>query len=384
MSKFLWGVLFFWGVTPAFGLIFYWNPIIGTGFHAIIQTILSIIIVSYGVNHPKRVIISLSLSLFMLIYSVYFLSTLFFLNPVVALSILAKYIIYVLPALAIMFIPSLLTVEKRIQIFCSALTASGIVLVAFLIIAGPSTDGRYGDLEVFHPNVVSYYLGISFIVVFYNDYYKSLAKKFLCITMGLFLVLMLSKTTLVSLFLAFSVSYFLFSEGAKEKLKVIFMASLMVAFLGATLAYLYWDYFYTYFNVGDGKLLYTLTGRTIIWQKLLEGEYISYFGHGGGVFDIFGPQPFENTIFSAHNGILNQFFSLGLFGVFAWFFYYFIAYKLSKKIVPFKNGMIFITVFFYALIRSLVESPEIGFNYAVVILSLISVSKVRVGESCRD
>src|SRR5690606_25409864 len=77
---------------------------------------------------------------------------------------------------------------------------------------------------------------------------------------------------------------------------------------------LYYDYLAHYVFVLDGKPLFTLTGRTLIWQELIQGAYMNFFGNGLSAFDLRGPQPFPNIIYSAHNELLNQIFAFGLFG----------------------------------------------------------------------
>lgn len=381
MPSILWAVLFIWGATPVFGFVFHWNPVLGTGVHALLIVSLSAIgLVLCAFNYAK-VVLNIWFLLFLFLYSFYFFSTIFVFEYSDRVLVVTKYLVFLVPPLSICALASFFSVEERVAIFCSALTVSGLVMSVAVLYTGPSSDGRFGDLANFHPNVVSYYLSISFIAALYSKNLYFIARVLFCLLMSICLFLLLSKTTLISLMASFAITYFVISEGIRDKLKIIAFSVVGVSLSFFAMMIFYWDYFLRYFTIGDGKLLFTLTGRTVIWDKLFREGYLSYMGNGLGVFEELGPQPFEITIFSSHNDLINQAFSFGLFGVASWLMYYVLAFYFSKRVFLNHRTALFIVLFFYSFVRSLVESPQLGFNYPIVVLALISLSLSRCSMS---
>lgn len=371
----LYYLLFFvWGAYPLFGLLFKGAPIIGTALYASSIIVISslYLVCSFLSKNPIKpnaffIVIITS-------YSTFFFMTLFYYGYSNRVAEAIKFTAFVLPAFAASIVPK----KDRFLVFfstaVSALTAAGILLSIFVFVIGRSDDGRFGSLESFHPNVVSFYLAISFFASLATSTTKRITKRLCTSLILLSLLLLSSKTTVVSIVICLVLTALLQNkESLKKKLGSLFLTISALTVVGLISFYVFLaDYLSEYTAIGDGKLVYTLTGRTIIWDALFDGGYLNYIGHGISVYDLYGPQPFGNIIYSTHNELLNQIFSFGVFGGIFCLTYYTTAYRWSFKTNKILSTPFFTYIIIYSLIRSIVESPQYEFNYPLIIFSLLS------------
>lgn len=129
------------------------------------------------------------------------------------------------------------------------------------------------------------------------------------------------------------------------------------------------------FSRTDNSEIYTLTGRTVIWQYAMElielKPYLGYgFGVGGDVLSEYFETDYGWTTFSAHNFLLHAILDIGIFGAIiltTWFFkslFYSIKYQSDFSI------SILVFSLFVMLIERIIAGT-MGFLYFVIMFTVI-------------
>ncbi|CAI1766683.1 Lipid A core - O-antigen ligase and related enzymes [Serratia fonticola] len=368
---------FIWNIKPVFDFLFNFNPILGTALYTILLFLITTVLFFSVFGNNKRIDF---------IWFFFFFFTFY-----IAVSALWGYSEEPLKDLSNIFVSfymfTVLLISREYiyvgrKMIVEGLALSIVPLTIIMLIIGVDVDGRYGNIESFHPNVVSVYMAIaafSASALLFGKYKRALN---LClISLSVFSLLMMkSKSTIGVLIISFAL-YFLI--GMKIKLwKKIWYFLLFVLFISLFLYLakdLYLPYLDEYSTLGDGKLVFTLTGRTLIWENIIFGGYLSFFGNGVNSFVYHGPQIAEITLHSAHNEFLNNSFNYGILGAFFYISFYLYVYRqvskvrskgISEDYMRFDSLFCFMA-FSYFFSRSFVEAPVYYFNLPLEILVII-------------
>jgi len=248
-----------------------------------------------------------------------------------------------------------------------------------LLFSGEYLDGRIGS-EFLHPNVVGNQIStcvlLSLYLMFANEKVSLNPNFWFFINLGfiLSLLIIISKTSIISLSLALLISLFFSKISAVKKILTLALI-IIIVFLNLDNVYKYWDY---YTSIGNGKLLTTLTGRTLIWNEtiaLIKTNYI--FGFGFFSFRYSGPQLFSVRTETAHNEILQIMFTLGIIGLILVFLIYVLfLFQICKSL---KNKSHFnrmkvttcIGLLVYFSIRGLVEADSYSLVFFLPLLIIL-------------
>lgn len=252
-------------------------------------------------------------------------------------------------------------------------------LIAFF--AGTTADGRLGDSEFLHPNSIG---NTSSLALIFSSYLYKIEKKFyvfVCII--IFTVLLLfsfSKTSIISTYLAIFISVFFFTGGVGKKS----ISILIAAFIFVVFSVILMDKIISYIYLYDGKLVYTITGRSFIWEyaliQILENPF---WGYGLLSFRYVGAQVFSFQTVQAHNELLQIWFSYGVIGLFLLFSIYrslIISLRLSLK--NNRNvAMLTMSIIIYSLVKGVTEANVMGsvvpFPILIFTLLLSNIKKSR-------
>ena len=173
--------------------------------------------------------------------------------------------------------------------------------------------------EFLHLNSLGRYLGMASLVCIYLAWQRRLGAGQVMIwgvsffILGIAFLLAMSKGATI----AFACAVLVYNLLGKALIirKIIFVI------LGTISLYLTYDYAiqhieYYFYEAGGGRMWGTLSGRTMLWpatwEMILENPIL---GHGLLSFRSQGPQIFFVTSNTAHNELLQQWFTLGILGV---------------------------------------------------------------------
>lgn len=190
--------------------------------------------------------------------------------------------------------------------------------VTLLLLRTGGTDGRWGDEELLHPNMIGNQLVLASLCAIHLLFGHRNAErrlKILCALSVLVVTLLgtFSKTSILGF--AIAAVIFLWRVRIKATRK---LALFMLAPIGAALAILrLGNQIEHYLSTQmSGQALDTLTGRTIIWaesiQMILERPI---FGYGYVAYRDVGPQFGQVRTVHAHNDFLNVWFNSGMIGL---------------------------------------------------------------------
>lgn len=263
-----------------------------------------------------------------------------------------------------------------------ALSLTSPILLLCTILTGTSEDGRFGDIESFHPNVVSVQVSIAVIasISLMANRTKPIAALTLTVAGLLCLLLLKSKTSIAALILSITI-YIIFRTNSSIKRRALYL--IIFTIIAASSLYLtqslYLEYLTGYTEKSDGKLLYTFTGRTLIWEATLSSENLSIIGNGINAFSSSGPQIAAIKLYSAHNEILNQYFNFGIIGVLFFLTFYSTALLQVRRLGACSNQGVAYSFCFvclsYFLFRSTLEAPVYYFSLPTLIFSLFFADK---------
>ncbi len=258
--------------------------------------------------------------------------------------------------------------------------ASGGLALGMVAIATGTTDelGRAGDETFFHPNVLAYRISLAAFAAWYLCYSDKTANARHSWVIGtvvlvLLLVSSLSKTSIFA-FLCGSAVMLFWNQGTRIGRVITFTSAAVIvaASAGSVLAYLQ-----EYAALGDGKLFFTLTGRTLIWAETWEMILAKpVIGYGFLSFRDFGPQIADIRLGSAHNDVLNLLFSSGVVGAFlaisAYFGLWYQIRRLKAAHGSVPEPVLFFAILTFSIVRGLAESPLVGTNFHLGLLLLFS------------
>lgn len=224
------------------------------------------------------------------------------------------------------FISLKLSYEYYFDSFLNYFKGSCIVLLYALFFVKGNSDYRLSAVTL-HANTIGEISSITFLATFLlitNSKYKE--KKGLLVFEFILSVIMLiksfSKTSIVILVLVtlfmLLLKFCVFKNLSKKILLPVICFAIFAPYIGGNLYSKYSDYK----NLDGGKLLYTLSGRTIIWEmsipiikrnpvlgygwsssdNILQEEWIGHYGM---------------SLPHAHNEILNSLIDVGLIGTLA-------------------------------------------------------------------
>ncbi len=253
-------------------------------------------------------------------------------------------------------------------------------LIAFF--AGTTDDGRLGDGEFLHPNSIG---SASSLALIFSLYLYKVEKKFyVVVCMIIFTILLLlsfSKTSIIATYLAISISVFFFTGGAGKKS----ISILIAAFMFMVFSVLLMDKIISYMYLYDGKLVYTVSGRSFIWEytliQILDNPFL---GYGLMSFRDVGAPVFSFRTIQAHNELLQIWFSYGVVGLFLLFsIYRNLIISLRLSLSNDRNvAMLAMSIIIYALVKGVTEANVMGsvvpFPILILIFSLLKTNKCRL------
>lgn len=190
-----------------------------------------------------------------------------------------------------------------------------LALITLTTLDPDNTLARLGDPVSLHPNVIGNRLALGGLAGGYLILAVRLRFGRHAIAYALLMVCFLltfSKTSLIAWVTAGLIFLMLMSVARRARITAIVSLA-----LGAAAAYgglrSRWE---DYAQVGDGRALETLSGRTVLWPLVREAiADRPVMGYGIHSFESAGPQPFSISIGSAHNELLNLAFNFGIIGL---------------------------------------------------------------------
>lgn len=109
----------------------------------------------------------------------------------------------------------------------------------------------------------------------------------------------------------------------------------------------------------------TLTGRTIIYEKMMDLLYMEpWLGYGNGTATFFTTYHINDALTNTQNGLLNDFIEWGFVGVSCFLLLIYIAFKNRFTSIDYKNP--FICLLFTYIILSCIEIT-LGLRFLVVL-----------------
>lgn len=259
-----------------------------------------------------------------------------------------------------------------------AINVSSVTLIVFAPAYGISVGEHSGSWQgVFdHKNGLGNFAAVSFVISAWAvRHRRSVLSGFSCVLAVLLVIGSQSNTALISLIAAV---FLLILFQSRRVLKLIspLRYALFSAVLGLLVAQLILS-----LQFPDAPLLLgsgdaTFTGRTLIWAVTVEqGMAEPILGHGVGQFSRFGFSDSNEAlgklgiiVGSAHNGFLELFFALGLYGVLLVILLLVDTVKRART--PYLVAMLFpfLVVF---LMLNFTESRLLGFNLFFVLMMYI-------------
>jgi len=223
------------------------------------------------------------------------------------------------------------------------------VVLALVAWMAPGTwELRIGQQEYLHPNIIGnqFALAALFCIFLARRYPTTQHWKWVSIGLVFSLLRTLSKASIISFFFAAGFYFLRYSKlGLRNQLKIAFVASIMLL--------VSWSFIEPYMEVyTEGDNVETFTGRTLIWAVSygIAAER-PWLGHGFTSYISVVPAFSEEFVArTAHNDLLQQFFSYGLVGV-----------LLSLAVY----------VSFFRHLRRSAPSPQLGLAFALLVYGLL-------------
>lgn len=281
--------------------------------------------------------------------------------------------------------------ERILVASFKGIIAAGVLMsLVALTFAGRETFGRLGA-EFLHPNSLGKYLGMAMLVCIYLAWQRRSGGGQVMIwgasffILGIAFFLAMSKGAVIAF--AFAVLVYNLLGQASIIRKIVFII------LGTISVYLTYDYaiqyieFYFY-EAGGGRALETLTGRTMLWADTWEMILANpILGYGFLSFRSQGPQIFSVTANTAHNELLQQWFTLGIPGValtvliYATHFWQLGVSSIRGKAAV--QSRFALSMFVYFVVQGLVSAAAVGLRYPLPLLLLIAYTISQIATTSR-
>ncbi len=270
--------------------------------------------------------------------------------------------------------------ETLLRKSLQGIALGGIALGLVAMTSGVTDElGRAGDEVFLHPNLLGFRLGLAALVSWYL-YIASrneVGRRFwgcMAVILLFLLVNTLSKTSILAFIAASFVMIFANPMPGWRKYWILIGGLLVAATSFGFIA----DYLDEYTSRGDGQLALTLTGRTLIWaetwEMILENPIA---GYGIISFRDHGPQIADVRLVTAHNEILNVFFSFGIVGLILCLTMYLALLLEIRKVkrvqsINAPELTLFSAIVVFAFVRGFAQAPLIGFSFPLALLILSS------------
>jgi exopolysaccharide production protein ExoQ len=243
--------------------------------------------------------------------------------------------------------------------------ASFVAVVAWSI---PTTiDLRLGDEDFLHPNVIGRLFSIAALLAIY---FTAEDRRWQIPAFGLsFTVLRtLSKTSIIA-FIAALACYFI--RGSKltraTKIKIGVLTTAVLAS--------FWGILETYLDAYTATVgPETLTGRTLIWS--VSAEYAMqkpWLGYGFYSYRIIVPRFGSFEAWQAHNELLQQFFSFGIFGLILVIGIYATFYWQIRHSRPGQLNTLVSALLVFALVRGITDAEIYDLSLPLWLMATLSV-----------
>jgi exopolysaccharide production protein ExoQ len=253
-----------------------------------------------------------------------------------------------------------------------------VALIAWLM--PTQYDFRLGDEDIFNPNSIC---NVCVFAVFFAQYLmRRKMARFGLVTFFLVLTILrtLSKTTIA----AFLVSqvYLVIQDRSMSRRNKLFLtiASILIVLM-------FWGLFEAYYNfyTTNGNQAETLTGRTVIWNFVLDGALERpWIGHG---FDsMWNVVPTFGTFEARHaeNEFLEQAYSYGVIGIVLLCGVYGSLYSNIRRMAQQSSKVICVSIVLYVIIRGFAEAEPFDLLlplWAVVLLGVLVCQDAEVGTA---
>lgn len=246
--------------------------------------------------------------------------------------------------------------------------ACAVAIIAWLL-PGQS-DLRLGDDELLGANQIGYLCGFAFFFAQYLMQQKVARFWILALLLGVTLLRSLSKTTIIGFLLA--EAFFLLREKSMSRKTKLLIISIVIL-VAIAFSSLLFSYFSIYLDAGNSPE--TLTGRLTIWAVVLD-QAIKQPWAGYGFYSIWKVIPSfgEFEARSAHNELLQQFYSYGVVGVCMMVGLYGSFYLQIRRFVTGSLRTFYLTLLLFVLIRGIADTEVCDFSlplWAIIMFSLL-------------
>jgi exopolysaccharide production protein ExoQ len=254
----------------------------------------------------------------------------------------------------------------------------GMFLVALIAWISPTTaDGRLGNDEFMHPNLLGWNLALATLL---SQYLASEQRAWRWAAIGLAItqIRTLSKTALIAFTMA-ETFYLLNSSSMRRRTRIY------IGTCATIIIVMCWGWLEAYAEAyaTEGNSLETLTGRTILWSSTLSMALEApWLGHGFHSFRALIPPLGAFEPWHAHNELLQQFFIYGLVGVLIAFGVYWKIFRQAYRSMPSELRTLALSILFMSLIRGLTDTDRFDLTFPLWLITLLafSLAKENRGE----
>ena len=359
----------FWvyiGIAPALTYLFFRSsPAVAGPITAVVSGIIALLLAFNGIIGNRRGFVEL-MSVWpvrlIIIYSLWAGATVLWTGAPKAIAL----VYWLILALKQYVVIRLLASKCREEVSLSSLKgfSMGGFLFALVPLIARETDneGRLGNEEFLHPNIVGNVLALTGLCTIYLTLQvkgKPRQRMFfiLILAVQFFTLLRSLSKTAIFCFLLASIVYLVRSRiSLKNKLSITAVAGGVFALSSAMLV----GYLDRYLNEQQGgEALETATGRAAIWE--MTWDYIQQnplWGYGFQSYRYTAPQIIGVRLVHAHNDTLNIWYTLGGIGLVLAILTY-LSYTLCLIRAGFKKSpqeALGIALLLYAIIRGLTEA----------------------------
>lgn len=269
------------------------------------------------------------------------------------------------------------------------LTTLTLVVTNPSVLALQEAGGRFGDVEVLHPNSLGMAYGLGLLGLVFLPVYRSVLLRYgLAFLFAIALLATFSKTSIGAVVVAMGAAWFVLP--AIRKLGFGLVAGLGGAFIALLVGDYVLDQWQAY--LGNRYLLSTLTGRTVLWTLVLRllAERPA-LGYGFAVMkDVVGPYASSigwwSSYNQAHSAYLDALFSSGYLGMTFFALLVLRTLYLSVAAIRTLRGNLpapyLAAITTFLLVRSVTEGAlNLGFDFGVLMaVALASERVVRRGQ----
>jgi exopolysaccharide production protein ExoQ len=246
----------------------------------------------------------------------------------------------------------------------------GMSLVAVIAWISPTTaDGRLGNDEFMHPNLLGWNLALATLL---SQYLASEQRiwGWAAIGLGITQIRTLSKTSLIAFAIA-ETFYLLNSSNIRRRTRIYIGTCATIVIV------MCWGWLEAYAEAyaTEGNSLETLTGRTILWSSTLSMALEKpWLGHGFHSFRALIPPLGAFEPWHAHNELLQQFFIYGLVGVLIAFGVYWKIFRQAYRSMPSELRTLALSILFMSLIRGLTDTDRFDLTFPLWLITLLAFS----------